>query len=126
MRLACVQCYWKCVREGARGEMVRTLEEVRWLPSRTFRRTSAPPATGGPAAPCAQPGPALTHPLTHPVAAQVRADGKQRLSSLKKAKAAVAKAASADAKKQEKAERALAKAKVIRCSLPDRVLGRNG
>ena len=119
MRLACVQCYWKCVREGARGEMVRTLEEVRWLPSRTFRRTSAPPATGGPAAPCAQPGPALTHPLTHPVAAQVRADGKKRLSSLKKAKAAVA----ADAKN---AQAKLAKAEVIRCSLPDRVLGRNG
>ena len=57
---------------------------------------------------------------------QVRADGKQRLSSLKKAKADVAKAASADAKKQEKAQAKLAKAKVIRCSLTDRVLGRNG
>ena len=79
-------------------------------------------ATGGPAAPCAQPGPALTHPLPVP---QVRADGKQRLSSLKKAKAAVAKAASADAKKQEKAQRALEKAEVIH-PLPDRVLGRNG
>ena len=32
----------------------------------------------------------------------------------------------ADAKKQEKAQRALEKAEVIRCSLLDRVLGRNG
>ena len=70
---------------------------------------------------------ALAHFLLRcPAVPQVRKDGKQRLSSLKKAKAAVAKAASADAKKQEKAQRALEKAEVIRCSLPDRVLERNG
>ena len=69
---------------------------------------------------------ALAHFLLRcPAVPQVRKDGKQRLSSLKKAKAAVAKAASADAKKQEKAQRTLEKAEVIH-PLPDRVLGRNG